>query len=247
MTEYPHLTKAPIKEALIDIRIKIKEDLNVEQIGSFYNFISDQYPNKQERRSLESRFEIKKGEPLSAIIGEDKVEGYAYVSTDETQVVQVRLDGFTFSRLKPYEKWELLRDEARRLWQRYAEITSPEIIRVALRYINRIEISEPRVDFKDYLTAPPIIPKGLPQGVSSFLTRLVIPELSMGVTCIVTQALEQIVDPNLIPIILDIDVFKYNPDGISEEEAWKLIEGLHHLKNKIFFESITEKLKEQLR
>ena len=78
------------------------------------------------------------------------------------------MDGFTFSRLKPYETWENLRDEAYRLWQKYREITSPEIIRVALRYINKLEFPLPIKNFSDYLTAAPIVPAELPQGVSSF-------------------------------------------------------------------------------
>lgn len=60
---------------------------------------------------------------------------------------------------------------------------------------------------------------------------------------IITQAFEQIVDPKLIPIILDIDVFRQK-EVISEEEAWQTLEKLRHFKNRIFFASITEKTKE---
>jgi uncharacterized protein (TIGR04255 family) len=86
----------------------------------------------------------------------------------------------------------------------------------------------------------------LPQGLSSFLTRLVIPDPSIDAIAIVTQALEQTVDPKFVPIILDIDVFRQTPTGMSEDEAWKLIEKLRDFKNMIFFESITEPLKEML-
>ena len=48
----------------------------------------------------------------------------------------------------------------------------------------------------------------------------------------------------LAPIILDIDVFKLRPEGIEEKDAWDTIEKLRHLKNQIFFKSITNKLKE---
>jgi uncharacterized protein (TIGR04255 family) len=42
---------------------------------------------------------------------------------------------------------------------------------------------------------------------------------------------------------LDIDVFKQR-DVIGEEDAWQTLEALRDFKNKIFFESITEKAKE---
>ena len=159
--------------------------------------------------------------------------------------MQARLDGFTFSRLHPYVKWEELRDEAYRLWQLYKDMTSPEsITRVAVRYINNLNIPMPIKDFDDYLTAPPTVPEGLPQGVSSFLTRTVIHEPSFGANAIITQALEQ-VDTDVAPVILDIDVFKLESKGIVEKDAWKIMEKLRHFKNKVFFSSITDDLKER--
>ena len=154
------------------------------------------------------------------------------------------MDGFTFSRLHPYIKWEELRNEAHRLWLLYKDITCPDsITRVALRYINNLNIPLPIRDFDAYLTAPPIVPEGLPQGVSSFLTRVVIHEPSIGANAIITQALEQVVG-EVAPVILDIDVFKLRPEGIEEKDAWDTLEKLRHFKNKIFFKSITNKLKE---
>ncbi len=246
MAKYAHLSRAPITEALIDIRIKLREDLTVDKLNEIYKSISSQYPERREHRQFQSRFELKDSEPSQAVVEIDKVDGYLYTSADKKQIVQARLDGFTFSRLKPYENWEQLRDEAKRLWKIYQEATSPEITRVALRYINKFDIPQPFKDFSDYLAAAPIVPSALPQGLSSFLTRVVMPEPSIDAIAIVTQAFEQTVDPNFVPIVFDIDVFRQTPSGMNEDEAWKLIEKLRDFKNKIFFESITEPLKEML-
>jgi uncharacterized protein (TIGR04255 family) len=243
VTEYQILPKAPIIEALIDIRVKGREDLTVEQLDAIYDSISNQYPDKKTRHKWESTFEFKKGEPPIST-GTETVDGYIFTSADRKQIFQARIDGFTFSRLKPYETWEQLRDEAHRLWQLYRGVVSPEITRVALRYINKMEISLPIRDFSDYLTAAPIVPDGLPQGVSSFLTRIVIHEPEIDAAAIITQALEQVVNPSILPIILDIDVFKQKSEGISEEDAWEILEKLRNFKNNIFFKSITEKAKE---
>ena len=244
MVKYPILLKAPITEALIDIRVKVREDLKIEQFDSIYNSVSKEYPVKNPRLKREGRFEFKKGEaPFSAAT--EIIDGYIFTSSDRKQIFQARLDGFTFNRLKPYVTWECFRDEARRLWGKYREVTSPEITRVALRYINKMDFPLPIKDFSDYLTAPPIVPASLPQGINSFLTRIVIHEPDIGATGIITQALEQqIVNPNILTIILDIDVFKQKAEGITEEEAWQTLEKLRHFKNKIFFESITEKARE---
>jgi uncharacterized protein (TIGR04255 family) len=134
--------------------------------------------------------------------------------------------------------------EAQRLWLLYKEITRPDLItRIALRYINNLNIPLPMRDFSDYLTAPPVVPEGLPQGVSSFLTRIVIHAPSIGANAIITQALEPVVG-EVAPVILDVDVFKLRPEGIEEIEAWDTIEKLRYFKNQVFFKSITNKLKE---
>lgn len=243
MIKYPILAKAPITEALIDIRIRVRDDLKIDQLYSICESISKEYPNKKERYQLEEKLEFKKGEtPISTAA--EIVDGYLFISADEKQIFQARLDGFTFNRLKPYETWERFRDEAYRLWHKYKEVTSPEIIRVALRYINKMELPLPITDFSDYLTAAPIVPAGLPQGVTSFLSRVFIHEPEISATGIITQAFERIINPDIIPIILDIDVFKEKPEGMSEEEAWQIFEKLRNFKNKIFFKSITEKAKE---
>lgn len=245
MAEYSLLKNAPITEALIDIRIKIKEGFDVERFQALSEAISGQYPDKKARHRWEGRFEFKKGEgPISS--GAETIDGYIFTSVDGKQVFQSRVDGFTFNRLKPYDRWESFRDEARRLWQLYSSLVEPDIVRVAVRYINKFNIPlfpQPLRDFSEYLTAAPIVPEGLPQGVSSFLSRVVVHDPEADADAIMTQAFEQIVDPKLLPIILDIDLFKQG-ELISEDEAWQILEKLRHLKNKIFFKSITEKAKE---
>jgi uncharacterized protein (TIGR04255 family) len=245
MAEHSALRNAPITEALIDIRIGIKEGFDVNRFLSLHEAIANQYPGKKTRHKWEGRFELKRGEALVSA-GTEAVDGYIFTSTDEKQLFQARIDGFTFNRLRPYEKWDSFRDEAFRLWRLYRDLTSPEIIRVALRYINKFDIPlfpHPLRDFNEYLTAAPIVPEDLPQGVSSFLTRVVIHDPSIDAAAIITQALEQVIDPKFLPIILDIDAFRQK-EVLSEEEAWLTLEKLRHLKNRIFFASITEKAKE---
>ncbi|MGA1842913.1 MAG: TIGR04255 family protein [bacterium] len=243
--KYLTLKNAPITEALIDIRVKLPDDFNVESLRSIYN--QTEYPHQKERRKWEGKIEFKKGGPPLPNGHSDIIEGFHYTSSNKKQIIIPRLNGFTFSRLHPYEKWDIFRKEAYRLWQKYTAIAKPELItRVALRFINRIQLPSQQIKFDEYFNAPPIIPKGLPQGVSSFLNRLIIPVSDPeGVVAILTQALEQTVSPKSSPVvILDIDVFKETSKGFSEQEAWELIDELRHLKNDIFFKSIKEKTRE---
>lgn len=241
MVKQRHLENAPIVEALVDIRVKLPEHIDVTALRQIHALISGDYPKEQKSIRSNIKFEVGKSSP-EAPTQDTCPYGYRYTSTDGKQIMQARLDGFTFSRLTSYESWEKLREEAYRLWQLYAKVTTPELItRVALRYINRLKIPLSLKNFNEYITAPPFVPGSLPQGLASFLTRVVVPIPDSRVTAIITQALEPVIT-DTTSVILDIDVFDeclFNADGV---EAWESIENLREVKNKFFFESITEEM-----
>lgn len=247
MVETTRFPNAPITEALLDIRVKLPAQTDLAKLATFHDAIKQKYSSKQERLAWRGHIEIK-STPVaqvsqSAVGGPD---GYSFTSVDGRQVVQARLDGFTFSRLKPYDKWEALRDEARELWQHYIRIASPEAVtRVALRYINRIEIPLPIRDFKDYILTTPEIAPDLPQGLGSFFMRLVIPDPKAQAVAIVTETVEPSDESrNRLPLIFDIDVFRMAAFNVQDNAMWEAFEYLHDLKNDIFFKSITPKAKE---
>lgn len=243
MTESMHLSKAPITEAILDIRIKIKDSFDVDRLQSLHESIKSEYPIKETRQQLEGKLEIKKGQPPKST-GSQKIIGYWFLSADRKQIFQARLDGFTFNRLSPYETWSSFRSEALRLWQLFSGLVEPEIIRVAVRFINKFNVPLPIKDFDEYLTAAPIVPKELPQAVSSFLTRTVIPFPDIESSLILTMVFEQLEIPQYLPLILDIDVSRMDSRGINEKDAWLLLEKFHDIKNQAFFASITPKTRE---
>ncbi|MCO6459644.1 MAG: TIGR04255 family protein [Pirellulaceae bacterium] len=75
--------------------------------------------------------------------------------------MQSRVNGFTFSRLAPYESWEPFRHEARRQWEVYRNRLNPQgVARIAVRCINRIDLPGDSVDLKEYFrTSPEIAPE----------------------------------------------------------------------------------------
>lgn len=175
-------------------------------------------------------------------------QGFMFKSADGQRIVQVRQDGFTFNWLRPYDRWESLRDEARVHWNRYRDTFRPEeVTRLGLRYINRIELPLPLTDFRDYVKTAPDIAAGMPQGVSALFMRLEIPDNERRLLAIVTETLQPSVDDDTrIPIIFDIDVVrpgKFEPS----EPLWETLEQMHEYKNEIFFASMTERAKEMFR
>ena len=247
MVETTRFPNAPITEALLDIRVTLPAQTDLAKLATFHDAIKQKYPSKQERLAWRGHVEIK-ASPVPEVSqpATGGPDGYLFTSVDSRQVVQARLDGFTFSRLKPYDKWTTLRDEAQELWQHYVRIASPETVtRVALRYINRIEIPLPMRDFKDYILTTPEIAPDLPQGLGSFFMRLVIQDPNAQAVAIVTETMEPIDESrNRLPLIFDIDVFRMAAFNIQDNAMWEAFEYLHDLKNDIFFRSITLKAKE---
>lgn len=238
---------APITEALIDIRVQPAQDASTAKIEEYHNFIRVEYPEKQKRTMWEGSFELKEEkEPLTKT--RSQVIGYLFKSADGKQAVQFRLDGFTFSKLRPYTRWEEMFDEAKRLWGVYRIHAKPvRVNRLATRYINSIEIPSKKFDYDDYFKMAPKIPPELPQLLSHFFTRLVIPFPDEGVAAIITQTPSEKPDPINSAVILDIDVFKEVSLSPDDEKIDEILAILREVKNRIFFGIIEEKTKDLFR
>ncbi len=242
--KYPTLKNAPITEALIDIRCDLPKDFDLEQFKTIGEKISENYPIEKQIHFHEAKINLRGRTRDIATL--DKMNGYRYESTDGIKIVQLREDGYTFNRLKPYKDWPELRDESVRLWEFYKEVATPKSInRIALRYINNLNAPLPMKDFNEYLMCPPEVPKGIPQIIASFFYRVTVPHEDSRIMANITQSLEPMVEKKgKVPIILDIDVYKSILNGFSDEDILAILEKLRNFKNDIFFTSITPKLLE---
>ena len=245
--DFPHLSHAPITEALIDILVDLPETSGVKLLQDLHFTIREHYPEAKARHRWESKIEVRPGETPDVSAGESTVDGFLFTSKDQLQVVQFRLDGFTFSRLRPYQDWEMLRVETRRLWELYRAGVRPQAIRrVAVRYINQMDVplGEP---LEAYLEIVPKPPGGFPQSVTGYLQRQTLEDPKTGIAAIVTQFMEPAPSATKVPVWLDIDVFRILGSTITETELWDILEKLAVAKNRIFFSSITRRTLESLR
>jgi uncharacterized protein (TIGR04255 family) len=224
------------------------ESLEQDLLASFQQRAGKDYPTKEVRTAWTDQVEFKSGaQPVTHAVG--KPDGYLFRSADGKRVVQARNDGFTFSRLKPYQDWASLSNEARWLWEQYVELVKPrKVTRVAVRYLNRVELPTPFEHFKEYvLTVPEIAPE-LPQGLASFFFRVVIPDDASPSVAIVTETIEnESTGEGKLPLIFDIDVVRTGTFSTASEKLWPIFEELRDFKNRVFHRSFTEKAKEMFR
>ena len=247
LKEYPTFPNAPIVEAILDIQVDLPEGVTLEQVDSFQQHVKERFPEREERSKGEALLKFSEQGP-SLEAASSNLIGYLYRSKSTGKIAQARLDGFTFNKLKPYEDWDAIRSESQELWDIYRGIVRPlRIKRIALRYINRIELPLPFKDFKDYILTIPEIAPVLPQALEHFLMRLVIPNPEIGATAVINEVMEDQTEQQRLPLILDIDVFKITSYQEDSNAIWEDFERLRSFKNEIFFNSITEKTKELFR
>ena len=247
MTTCEHLVNAPITEALIDIRTTLPEATSAATLESICEKVGAAYPTRREIRHHAAQFSIGAQPSTSVAVKDDQI-GCMLHSKDGKQVLQARLDGFTFSRLRPYLNWEQLRDEAKTLWSEYCAVAQPEsVTRIAVRYINRIELPLPVNNLKEWLLTGPEIAENLPQNLGGYFFRVHLPFAKPEAEVFIIQHVDVGSDASHVPVILDIDAFLLRKFDPTADDLWQCLEDLRTVKNKVFFESITDRTKELFR
>lgn len=239
MTTDHHYPNAPITEALIDIQVTpttAVDDLQHAHVGE-----EASYPTTDKINANTGALRFGPDDNAIATATSQPI-GYLYRSPDGLQIYQARTNGFTFSRLARYPHWRVFSGEARRLWDKYRAVTRPtEITRVAVRYVNRIDIPLPLTNFGDYLRTFPQLSPVLPQGLSGYFMQLKIPLAEIKCEGIINQALIEPVKPGVVSVVIDIDIFRTTGLPANEEQLWDLLEQLRNAKNTVFEACITDK------
>lgn len=243
ITPFPN---SPITEALLDIRVNLPKEITLDTLATFQNEIKERFPTRKEQYKWESGIKFQAGSAPQVIPSSGGSNGYFFRSPDGKKIVQARLDGYTFNKLKPYNNWEAFSSEAKELWGEYLKVAKPvNVTRLALRYINRIELPLPFTDFKEYILTVPEIGPDIPNALSGFFTRLIIPNSDIQANAVITETMEKIDDKaGVLPFIFDIDVSRNYVFEPQSDEIWQTLNRLREFKNQIFLNSLTKKARE---
>lgn len=241
---FQHLDKAPIVEAVVDIRARIgkewEEQILTQELGSRLN----DYPTKNSYREIRQHIKFEAGQTPELAQPRSDWKGIRFRTNDGLQIAQFNRDGFVYSRLAPYENWSQLVGEALRLWEIYLQVGGPvEIHRVGLRFINRIILPSGETQFEDFIVPHPRPPTMMDMPFAQFFEKdtFQVPGYPYGIHVI--RAIQPPEDgvPDRINIILDTDVFTIQPTSLDKQELERRLEEMRWLKNKVFFGSVTSK------
>jgi uncharacterized protein (TIGR04255 family) len=246
-----HFDKAPIVEALIAIDVGVLNDEQFSQLNSAGRSLESDYPDSEPLNQFQLQFGLtfQTGGVSHQTSQQGAPYGYKFVSRDKRQLAVFRRNGFSFSRLPPYEKWDSFRSEARRVWDVYRTAArSVPISGFGLRYINRVSFPV-QADVAQYLRLYPHIPDnrdGSPRVLnSSFLRAESTIENPPGNLTIQQATLPQ-EHPGLVTLSLDFDL-RFVHDDANEEHVWTTLEAARHIKNELFVASLTPSFLETFR
>lgn len=246
MASQVHLNNPPISEALVDVRVPpvsldgVKDILQARLLST--------YPVSEESQGVLFQATIGPGSSHGAGSRTLGVIGYWFKTEDGSRIAQFRGDGLTFNILKRYPGWEAVHPEVRRLWGEYVRVLKPQqVLRVGLRFINRLQFPLEGFKFDRYLHLLPGLPEGLPDQVADVFLRVVVPSDDAGRKVILTQRIEPPSSNDCLSVVLDVEAFREASTGLEADNLLGELQQLRTLKNKAFFGSLTEEALEPYR
>lgn len=237
-----YLSRAPITEAVIDLRCRLAANFELDKFRQLESAVG--YSGCKKVQMYEFKMRQEGDKELESTHVNHGLIGWRFESGDGRHVAQFRKDGFTFSRLEPYTQWEEVFAEASRLYALYWEVAIPEeVTRIAVRFINRLSLPEDEVgDFSPFLAAPPVCPVQGQVLLNGFLTQVQVADPVTGISATITQTIQSDGNrPGFVPVILDLDVYEARTFSPDPQAILLRFGALREAKNRYFFGSITEK------
>ncbi len=245
---FEHLAKAPIVEAIIEIRARAESAWDEETVSSRIKSELPDYPTRHplyrgtftaEMRIDRRDTSVQSDADVPALTDQGWF-GLRAESSDGRQIAAFTRDHFRFSRLRPYGNWKHTQAEALRLWGHHLAIASTSFIhRVGVRFINRLEVAVPPdgLDFSEYFVGLEAVPVALPAVGFMYSDSLGVPGHEYFIN--VVRTFQPLPDSARVALLLDIDAFRTEPFATDRHKLGDILEDLHWLKNKVFFSAMS--------
>lgn len=193
------------------------------------------------QKTEEVGFELTSG--LPKLLGQ-RLYSFKLIETKNTaNVILLRHNSISISRLPPYENWDNLFANFKKYYDIYIKKNTGSINRIASRYINRIDIPKngKKIKIEDYIKIVPKIPnKDLP-ALSNYLVQATFQIDENHVITLNSYRYPETVLIDHISIILDLDVAKIKDFPYNEKSLLDAFIGIRENKNKFFERLITQK------
>lgn len=233
----------PITEAVLDLRIE--PALPLPDLQKLKTRFTREYPNSEELVDWNVGFGP---DPIGRITTQAAEIGrwYKLTSNDQADVIFLKPQNLSTSRLSPYRGWDSFFARAKRnyeIWRR--SVGHQKIVRVATRYINRIDIPVRDLEkhgVESYFIVLPKLPGGR-QSLKFFVQAMVsVPEIAATAIFNFGSIPSPLLDH--VSFMLDIDLSRDHSIPTRGPDLWEMISQFRDYKNAIFEDSITDRARD---
>ena len=251
MTQARQYGNPPIEEALCEFTFEPSQEWDLTIPGKVHAGLAEEYDGKpREQRVVNVGLDAtdNQARKLSYDEGLAKVQ---LLTEDGQRMVAIGRDVLSIHMLRPYHNpsrqdnggWTEFLERIEQALAVYWDVVAPKgILRVGVRYINKIVIPESGVMIEEYLkNASPEVP-GLPNIVVGFMSRVEY-EYEDGVSLTLSQG--SINAPaNHVAFLLDLDLIWKVEQSLQRDEALFKTNDLRNRERVAFEALITDKARE---
>lgn len=243
-----HYERPPIVEAVINIQVAFPGELDEKTLEAVEREFTHQFEHTQRMGGVNLTFG-----PTQPAVTAHQMLGVRFANEENNRILQVRHEGFVYSHLTPYSRWEELRAEAEPLWYDFIRVCQPKrVTRLAVKFINRLAFPQREslsVKLDEYLLIRPEVPEQF-DTVTGFMTQIQLPQPELAgqqPLALVTVASQPPTLPRTEAAVLDIDVFELVDWDPADPRIWGEIVKMRAIKNRIFEAALTNQFKETFR
>ncbi|MHB1273311.1 MAG: TIGR04255 family protein [Rhodanobacter sp.] len=239
-----HYRKAPIVEAVIDLRVRFDEAPTFDVLKRAAATLKERFPVQENVHQVHMALkvgDISKKSPTSSL-GQHRI-GVLMRPSNGQRVLQFQQGGFAYSHLAPYTDWARFRNEAREYWNIYCRLFKPAaVVRYAVRFINRIAMPHGRADLDMFTTLYPNVPNVLQDSADRYFLQLLLPQSQVATNAqlIINSALAEGDQADGVSLMLDFDLFAPADVTVDSEEVWQRLDAFRVRKNEVFEACITD-------
>ena len=251
MQERRRYRNPPIEEALCEFRFKPGRAWDLTIPGKLQAAIGDEYMGKpQEQRVVQVGLEVQGDKPSNLQLGEGLAR-VQLVTGNGKRMVGVGSDVLSIHMLRPYQNprepklsgWEEFRPRIETALDAYWKVAQPVgVLRIGIRYINRIVIPQGTVRIEEYLKCGMPDVDGLPDQLTNFMSRVDY-TYGDGVRIVLSQGSID-APPDHVGFLLDLDVIWENPEPVDKARALTIANDLRDRERAAFEAVITDRARE---
>lgn len=233
----------PIIEAICEFQFEPSQSWDWTIPGLIYAEVKADFPKKRHQNVLKVELSAGKEEIAQNVKG--GITRMQFLRNDERALIQVGPDFLAVNHLKPYPNWEIFKGMVVHALKVYHQVANPRAIRrIGLRYVNRIELPEQRVEIENYLLAVPKVPEEVPQVFATWVQRVEIPfESANGLLVLQSGSIRED-GQSRIAFLLDLDFISLQANTVALDSAMEWVEKAHHEVERTFEACITSKTRD---